>query len=147
MHRSITNNRLIQAGFILLLAACITLPRLGPRYGGPSHDATSGRILARLVGQALPDGAVVWADSAIERRPEVLLYAQSFAQEQNRRIRPLWRKAEITTNQMPPPGAFMLLCENERDQYAPAERDGFLVGHPDGQCPSVRVCACARRGA
>jgi hypothetical protein len=85
----------------------------------PKAGKTSGREIATRIAQAIPDGARVWADGLIEARPETLFYARETAATEGREWNVCWKKAELTSAQLPPPGGFLVLRtdDDEAERY------------------------------
>lgn len=96
------------------------------------RDRISGRGVGMALGELLPDGSEVWADGAVEARPEVLAYAARRSAELGRTIRPRW--VSLAGSPVPASGpgrAFLLLraddLENETDGYARRWPEGSLT--------------------
>lgn len=92
-----------------------------PRRGGDSGRAPGIALAAHL-----PDGAVVYANGAIEARPETLYYARRAAAADGRTVRALWAKRELAEPRALPAGAYLLLRPNERRRLA-AEHPGLAL--------------------
>lgn len=103
--RLLTLGRPAAVALSLLIAGMISIP-----LTEASRERSSGRAAGRAVGELLPDGAEVWADHAVEARPEILLYAQRRARELGREVTPVWTPASpARATPFPPPGNFVLL--------------------------------------
>jgi 4-amino-4-deoxy-L-arabinose transferase-like glycosyltransferase len=102
----------------LLTAFAVAFPWLVE----PRISDESGRDAGFALAHVLPDGAEVWANSMVEARPEVLAYAERAAAREGRRVRPLWKKPELATQTLPPPGVFLLLKDSEVGRYGAAGR-------------------------
>lgn len=73
------------AATILFVAGLAYVPLSEAR-----REKVSGRQAGEAIGELLPDGADLWADNAVEARPEVPLYAQRHAAELGKDVRVLW---------------------------------------------------------
>jgi 4-amino-4-deoxy-L-arabinose transferase-like glycosyltransferase len=70
-------------------------------YDGEKPRHEEGRAAGSCIAGALPDGAQVWADDAIEARPDVLLYAEQEAARTGKTIEPRWMKAALRAAEVP----------------------------------------------
>jgi hypothetical protein len=85
------------------------------------RERISGRATGLAIGELLPDGCEVWADGAIEARPEVLAYAVQRAAQLGRAVHPRW--IALADRPLPGPGApptFLLLRADELGEEAAA---------------------------
>jgi 4-amino-4-deoxy-L-arabinose transferase-like glycosyltransferase len=81
------------------------------------ENRTSGRAAGIALAQLLPDGATLVADQSIDTRPEVFWYAQREAEKMGRTLRVIWRPASIHGTSLPPPGTFIALRNDDRDEF------------------------------
>jgi 4-amino-4-deoxy-L-arabinose transferase-like glycosyltransferase len=98
---------MVLAGAGLVLAQISDRARDGD--GGRGSGRPAGVAIGRAIAACNPGpGAEVWADGAVEARPEVLLYARREAMEQGFGIRPRWSSALLRPF-VPPDEAFVLV--------------------------------------
>lgn len=111
---------------VLLAAAAVYVGMVEPERRG-----SSGREVGLALAAHLPDGAEVWADEAIEARPEVLYYARRAAASEGREVRVRWLKPGFRPTE-PPPGLLMLVREDELvDELGPLRGRGAFGPLPE----------------
>lgn len=98
---------------VLLLIASVTLGRLGDQArngdGGRGSGRSAGIAIAREIHDRFGAAPVeIWADGAIEARPEVLLYARRAAKDLGLDLRPRWNSALLRPFS-PPANACLLV--------------------------------------
>lgn len=98
---------------LILAGAGLTLAQLSDRAragdGGRGSGRSAGAAIGKtIVGHAPPGFAELWADGAVEARPEILLYARRAAAAQGMELRPRWSSALLRPF-APPPGAYVLV--------------------------------------
>jgi 4-amino-4-deoxy-L-arabinose transferase-like glycosyltransferase len=88
----------------ILLALATTLALFRPR-----GDSFAGRDAARTLAEALPASATIWADDAIEARPDVLWYMQQDAHALGKMARVQWAKPALAARGPIAPGVWAVL--------------------------------------
>lgn len=114
---------------VMLMAAWVHLGWFESRR----DSRTSGRAAGLSLGAALPPGDV-WADKAIDTRPEVLWYAAREAERQGRSVRVRWVPG-LGNWPETPPGTLVLLEGQETRPTEPPEipeqrREALGLGTP-----------------
>lgn len=98
----------------------------------PTEDQRAGFAAARRLGEAVPPGVTVWADDAIEARPDILWEFERFAGRLGKGVRVYWAKPEMTAGLLPSPGDCMLIRTDpdspERDRYAMHPQHSRMMG-------------------
>jgi 4-amino-4-deoxy-L-arabinose transferase-like glycosyltransferase len=96
----------------------------------PRHQ--EGRHAGAAIAGHLPHDAEVWANDLVEARPDVLLYAESWARRDSRTIHPRWKKPQLLGGEVPPqtPGrdSFLLLREDDESTEVSRYRDHLASG-------------------
>lgn len=101
----------LAAFMILLIAGLVYVPMSERR-----RESISGRSAGELFAALVPDGAEIWADSAVEARPEVLEYARRAAGDAGKRVEIRWiRLADAPLPGADAPVTYLLLREDESD--------------------------------
>jgi len=85
----------------------------------PTPDQLAGPVAARMLASGLSGGAtaIVWADDAIEARPDVLDLLAKAAASDGRRVRVVWAKPRMLAGALPEStrGDAYLLLRTDRD--------------------------------
>jgi len=102
---------------VLLIAAGVYVGLIEPH-----RRAGSGREVGVELGRRLPAQAVLWADGAIEARPEVLLYALKQAGSEGRQLDVHWYQPAFLP-EMRPAGLYLLLRDDDLDRELSRYRD------------------------
>lgn len=106
----------------LLVLAGVIAARSADRARAQESGAAAGATLVRSV---RGDDVEVWADHAIEARPEVLLEIQRLAAAEGRRVQGVW--APISPKNLPPSGSYLLIREDDQsDERERLAREGVL---------------------
>jgi 4-amino-4-deoxy-L-arabinose transferase-like glycosyltransferase len=106
----------------LLVLAGVISARSADRARAQESGAAAGATLVRSV---RGDDVEVWADHAIEARPEVLLEIQRLAAAEGRRVQGVW--APISPKNLPPSGSYLLIREDDQsDERERLAHEGVL---------------------
>ena len=96
--------------------------------GARGSGRPAGQAIAKAVATRLGTSPLeLWADGAVEARPEVLLYARLAAADAGIDLRPRWSSALLRPLNPPPSACLLLRVEEERVEGDPAIREGRAV--------------------
>lgn len=119
VHRNRLERRNIQ-----VLAMILTLVGVGLSIVSmfPTKDQRSGVELAQSLAESVPTSCTIWADDAIEARPDILWHVQERSRSLGKDVTISWAKASMTSGELPSTGACVLLRTDagsaERERYA-----------------------------
>jgi hypothetical protein len=96
------------------------------QFAGPAAAAS----IAKMAREAAPGGAEIWANNAIEARPDVAWQAQRLATGPGSAFKVKWKQKAIKNAELPPTGTLMLLRldagNDESTRYSAAVADERL---------------------
>lgn len=102
----------------------------------PTRDQLAGPAAAVTLAQGIAAGegaqpVEIWADDAIEARPDIVWTMAAEAERRGVALRPLWKKHDMLAGGLPPVGGCLLLrtdgASGERDRWKKHIDDGSLV--------------------
>lgn len=126
----------------VVTASAITLAGTAVAVLRPAGDSYAGLEAAKVLGKGVEGGATVWADDAIEARPDVLWQMQYPLPGFGPRVRGMWKKPALVAGETPPAGSYLLLrtdrFSGEWARYKPLVDAGRLKVMSEAQVREYR---------
>jgi hypothetical protein len=94
----------------------------------PTKDQQAGVELAARLAEAVPPGVRVWADDAIEARPDILWMLQQRTDRMRKNISVSWGKRDMLEGKLPRKGDCLLLRTDPESSEADRYKDAIVSG-------------------
>lgn len=94
----------------------------------PTRDQRAGRELAMRLSIAMPPGVTIWADDAIEARPDIVWEMRERSNRLGKGVRVVWAKGKLLDGTLPARGECVLLRTDAQSGEADRFKDAIVSG-------------------